>query len=105
MNRIPLEHYLKVIPKLRNGLEKDGTGKVETGIKFNAIYKLFFKNKIVGGRDRNKVFLDLQYYCELGHFFKKQNENEQPNFIKQIPKIMIILKKILNRCLQKNLNQ
>ena len=80
MNRIPLEHYLKVIPKLRNGLEKDGTGKVETGIKFNAIYKLFQKNKIVGGRNRNKVFLDLQYYCELGDFFKKQHENERPQF-------------------------
>jgi len=80
MNHIPLEHYLKAIPKLKSGLQKDGTNKVETGIKFNAIYKLFQKNKIVGAKNRNKVFLDLQYYCELGHFFKKQNENEQPQF-------------------------
>jgi len=47
MNHIPLEHYLKAIPKLKSGLQKDGTGKVETGIKFNTIYKLFQKNKIV----------------------------------------------------------
>ena len=80
MNHIPLEHYLKAIPKLNSGLQKDGTNKVETGIKFNVIYKLFQKNKIVGAKNRNKVFLDLQYYCELRHFFKKQNENEQPQF-------------------------
>ena len=80
MNHIPLEHYLKVIPKSTTGLQNDGTAKVETGIKFHAIYKLFQKNKIEGGRNRNKVFLDLQYYCELGHFFKKQHENEQPQF-------------------------
>ena len=80
MNHIPLEHYLKVIPKSTPGLQNDGTAKVETGIKFHAIYKLFQKNKIEGGRNRNKVFLDLQYYCELGHFFKKQHENEQPQF-------------------------
>ena len=73
MNHIPLEHYLKAIPKLTTGLQKDGSAKVETGIKFNAIYKLFQKNRIEGGRNRNKVFLDLQYYCELGHFFKKQH--------------------------------
>ncbi len=80
MNHIPLEHYLKVIPKSKTRLQKDGIGKVETGIKFHAIYKLFQKNKIEGGRNRNKVFLDLQYYCELGNFFKKQHENEQPQF-------------------------
>ena len=80
MNHISLEHYLKVIPKSTTGLQNDGTAKEETGIKFHAIYKLFQKNKIEGGRNRNKVFLDLQYYCELGHFFKKQNENEQPQF-------------------------
>ena len=80
MNHIPLEHYLKAIPKLTTGLQKDGSAKVETGIKFNAIYKLFQKNRIEGGRNRNKVFLDLQYYCELGHFFKKQHQNEQPQF-------------------------
>ena len=80
MNHISLEHYLKVIPKSKTGLQKDGAAKVETGIKFHAIYKLFQKNKIEGGRNRNKVFLDLQYYCELVHFFKKQHENEQPQF-------------------------
>jgi len=80
MNHISLEHYLKVIPKSQTGLQKDGAAKEETGIKFHAIYKLFQKNKIEGGRNRNKVFLDLQYYCELGHFFKKQHENEQPQF-------------------------
>ena len=80
MNHIPLKHYLKAIPKLKNGLQKDGARKLEIGIKFNAIYKLFQKNKIAGARNRNKVFLDLQYYCELGHFFKKHHENEQPQF-------------------------
>jgi hypothetical protein len=80
MKRITLENYLKAIPKLKSGLQKDGASKVETGIKFTAIYKLFQKNKIVGARNRNKVFLDLQYYCEQGHFFKKQHENEQPQF-------------------------
>lgn len=80
MNRIPLENYLKAIPKSKTGLQKDGAGKVEIGIKFNAIYKLFQRNKIEGGGNRNKVFLDLQYYCELGHFFKKQHEDNQPQF-------------------------
>ena len=43
MNHILLEHYLKTIPKLKSGLQKDGVHAVESGIKFNAIYKLFQK--------------------------------------------------------------
>ena len=38
----------------KTGLQKDGAAKVETGIKFHAIYKLFQKNKIEVARYRNK---------------------------------------------------
>ena len=46
MNRIPLENYLKAIPKLKSGLQKDGASKVETGIKFNASTNYFKKIKL-----------------------------------------------------------
>jgi hypothetical protein len=71
MNRIPLELFLNVIPKVKTS---------ETGIKFNAICKIFQDNKIKGARRRNKVFQDLQYYVELGYFINKQHENTQPQF-------------------------
>jgi hypothetical protein len=46
MNRIPLENYLKAIPKLKSGLQKDGASKVELELNLMSSTNYFKKIKL-----------------------------------------------------------
>ena len=71
MNRIPLEAFLKAIPK---------TKQTETGIKFNHIYNGLLNSQTGKRYNKNNALRDLAYYVELGNFYKIQIDNHQPQY-------------------------
>ena len=71
MNRIPLDVFVNAIPK---------TDISEKGIKFNNLYKVLLNGKTGTRYNRNNALRDLLYYVELGHFLRKQNGNQQPQY-------------------------
>jgi hypothetical protein len=71
MNRIPLEAFLKAIPK---------TKQTETGIKFNKIYNGLLNSQTGKRYNKNNALRDLAYYVELGNFYKIQVDNHQPQY-------------------------
>ena len=71
MNRIPLEAFLKAIPK---------TKRTETGIKFNHIYNGLLNSQTGKRYNKNNALRDLAYYVELGNFYKIQIDNHQPQY-------------------------
>jgi hypothetical protein len=71
MNRIPLEAFLKAIPK---------TKQTETGIKFNKIYNGLLNSQTGKRYNKNNALRDLAYYVELGNFYKIQIDNHQPQY-------------------------
>ena len=71
MNRIPLEAFLKAIPK---------TKQTETGIKFIKIYNGLLNSQTGKRYNKNNALRDLAYYVELGNFYKIQIDNHQPQY-------------------------
>ena len=71
MNRIPLEAFLKAIPK---------TKQTETGIKFIKIYNSLLNSQTGKRYNKNNALRDLAYYVELGNFYKIQIDNHQPQY-------------------------
>jgi hypothetical protein len=71
MNRIPLEVFVRAIPKV---------DILEKGIKFNKLHKVLLNGKTGTKYNRNNALRDLIYYVELGNFFKIQNGNQQPQY-------------------------
>ena len=71
MNRIPLEAFLKAIPK---------TKQTETGIKFIKIYNGLLNSQTGKRYNKNNALRDLAYYVELGNFYKIQVDNHQPQY-------------------------
>ena len=71
MNRIPLEAFLKAIPK---------TKRTETGIKFIKIYNSLLNSQTGKRYNKNNALRDLAYYVELGNFYKIQIDNHQPQY-------------------------
>jgi len=71
MNRIPLEAFLKAIPK---------TKQTESGIKFIKIYNGLLNSQTGKRYNKNNALRDLAYYVELGNFYKIQVDNHQPQY-------------------------
>jgi len=71
MNRIPLETFLKAIPK---------TKQTESGIKFIKIYNALLNSQTGKRYNKNNALRDLAYYVELGNFYKIQVDNHQPQY-------------------------